>query len=92
MSMKLNKEELEILNSIKNEDWRSISHLEESKEEYASIASYTLKKEKRINIRLSSRDLNELKRKAVNEGIPYQTYVSSILHKFINGRLIEKTS
>ncbi len=89
MSIKLNKEELEILNSIQNDEWESIDNLEEKKVEYASLAAKTLKKEKRINIRISNRDLNELKRKAAFDGIPYQTYVSSILHKFISGRLTE---
>ena len=52
-------------------------------------ARNTLKKDKRLNIRISERDLNELQRKAVAEGLPYQTYVSSIIHKFVNGKLIE---
>ena len=54
--------------------------------QYARI---TLKKDKRLNIRISERDLVEIQRKALKEGLPYQTYVSSILHKFINGSLIE---
>jgi predicted DNA binding CopG/RHH family protein len=49
-----------------------------------------LRKDKSLNIRISERDLLELQRKAVNEGLPYQTYVSSIIHKFINGTLIEE--
>lgn len=53
-------------------------------------AAYTLKKDKRLNIRISSRDLLELKRQAVEEGLPYQTYIAGILHKFVNGKYIEK--
>lgn len=52
-------------------------------------ARNTLKKDKRLNIRISERDLVELQRKAVKEGLPYQTYVSSIIHKFISGTLVE---
>jgi len=53
-------------------------------------ARNTLKKDKRLNIRISERDLVELQRKAVREGLPYQTFVSSIIHKFINGTLVEE--
>ena len=49
-----------------------------------------LRKEGRINIRLSKADLNSLKRKAVQEGIPYQTLIASILHKFVTGSLASK--
>jgi len=54
-----------------------------------AYARNNLRKDKRLNIRISERDLLELQKKAVNEGIPYQTYVSSIIHKFINGSLVE---
>jgi len=54
-----------------------------------AYARNTLRKDKRLNIRISERDLLELQKKAVNEGLPYQTYVSSILHKFVNGNLVE---
>ncbi len=48
----------------------------------------TLKKDKRLNIRISERDLNELQRKTVTEGLPCQAYISSIIHKFVNGKLV----
>jgi len=57
--------------------------------ELIASARNTLRKDKRLNIRISERDLLELQKKAVNEGLPYQTYVSSIIHKFINGTLTE---
>ena len=62
------------------------------KKELAEYARNTLRKDKRLNIRISERDLIELQRKAVQEGLPYQTYVSSIIHKFINGTLVEGTT
>ena len=62
------------------------------KKELVAYARNTLRKDKRLNIRISERDLIELQRKAVQEGLPYQTYVSSIIHKFINGALVEGTT
>lgn len=61
----------------------------EELKKFQEVAREYFKKDKRINIRLSGRDLNEIKRKAIIEGIPYQTLVSSILHKYVNGRLVE---
>jgi len=52
-----------------------------------SVAKETFKKDKRINIRISSRDLESIQRRALKEGIPYQTLVSSILHKYVSGSL-----
>lgn len=86
--MKLDKEEKELLKSYEAGEWQSLEDIDaiSSMEE---IAGNTLKKNKRINIRLSERDLNGLKTKAALEGIPYQTFVSSILHKYLSGRLEE---
>ena len=86
MKLKLNKYEKDILKSYDNGEWKSVKNLKKRKEEIAVWAANTIKKNKRLNIRISERDLNELKREAQSEGIPYQTYVSSILHKFITGK------
>jgi len=51
-------------------------------------ATNYMKKNARVNIRISNRDLLGLKRKAVEEGLPYQTLIASVLHKFVSGRLI----
>jgi predicted DNA binding CopG/RHH family protein len=56
---------------------------------YREIASNTLKKNKKINIRISENDLSALQRKAAREGIPYQTLIGSVLHKFVSGLLKE---
>ena len=50
----------------------------------------TFKKDRRINIRISSRDLDALQKKALVEGIPYQTLIASVLHKYAAGRLREE--
>ena len=54
---------------------------------YKAAASATFLKEKRINIRLSAPDLMDIQARALEEGIPYQTFIASILHKFVSGRL-----
>jgi predicted DNA binding CopG/RHH family protein len=90
MKHKLSKEEKEILTSFENEEWKSVKDIEFRKSELKQYAHATLKKDKRVNIRISQRDLKELQRKAVQEGLPYQTLISSILHKYVNGNLTEK--
>jgi predicted DNA binding CopG/RHH family protein len=89
MSHNLNNEEKEILGSFELGEWKSVSNLDKRKQELKGYATATIRKDKRLNIRISSRDLNELRRKATHEGLPYQTYIASILHKFVNGRLVE---
>jgi predicted DNA binding CopG/RHH family protein len=89
MTAKLTKEEKKILDSFEKNEWVPVRNLSKRKTELMRYARNTLKKDKRLNIRISERDLNELQRKAAIEGLPYQTYVSSIIHKFINGKLIE---
>ncbi len=89
MKTKLTKEEKEILDSFEKDEWVPVTNLAKRKEELIAYARNTLRKDKRLNIRISERDLLELQKRAVNEGLPYQTYVSSILHKFVNGFLVE---
>ena len=89
MKTKLTKEEKEILDSFEKDEWVPVANLTKRKKELMAYARNTLRKDKRLNIRISERDLLELQKKAVKEGLPYQTYVSSIIHKFINGNLVE---
>jgi predicted DNA binding CopG/RHH family protein len=89
MKTKLTKEEKGILDSFEKGEWIPVANLSKRKKELAEYARNTIKKDKRLNIRISERDLLELQRKALREGLPYQTYVSSIIHKFINGTLVE---
>lgn len=79
----------EILASYEREEWRSVPKLKEEIARYTSSAAATLVKEKRINIRLSSRDLEDIQMKAAEEGMPYQTLIASIIHKYVSGRLVE---
>ena len=80
----LTKEEQEILNSVERGEWKPVKNLAEEKKRLRQIARNTLNKLRNINIRLSERDLQKLKAKAVREGIPYQTLASSILHRSTN--------
>jgi predicted DNA binding CopG/RHH family protein len=89
MKTKLSKEEREILESFEKGEWVRVERLSERNKALAEYARNTLKKDRRLNIRISERDLVELQRKAVKEGLPYQTYVASIIHKFVNGTLVE---
>lgn len=64
-----------------------VTHFKEAKRKLEGAAHDFLQKDKRINIRISSRDLEALKRKASKEGMPYKTLISSTLHKFVTGKL-----
>jgi predicted DNA binding CopG/RHH family protein len=72
------------------DEWVPVTNLPDAIAEACSIATATLKKDRRMNIRISDRDLKSLKARAAEEGIPYQTLVTSVLHKYVSGRLIEK--
>ena len=84
------KEEQELMKSIKTEAWVSVNNLEEEIKKAKKAAEATLKKSERMNIRISPNDLRRLKIKAMEEGMPYQTLVSSIIHKYLIGRLQEQ--
>ncbi|MDQ3564856.1 MAG: hypothetical protein M3436_12165 [Pseudomonadota bacterium] len=83
------KLEEEILASFERGEWQSAPNLKKEIARYASYAEASLAKDKRVNIRISSRDLEDIQARAAEEGIPYQTLMASVLHKFVTGRLIE---
>jgi predicted DNA binding CopG/RHH family protein len=83
------KEEQELMKSIETEEWVSVNNLEEEIEKAKKAAEATLTKSERMNIRITPNDLRRLKIKAMEEGMPYQTLVSSIIHKYLIGRLQE---
>jgi predicted DNA binding CopG/RHH family protein len=82
-----NEKELE--RTIEKDEWKSVSNLSEMKKQLKTAAKNTLLKDQRMNIRIAQRDLEGLKTKALEEGMPYQTLVSSILHKYVTGKLKE---
>ena len=84
------KEEQELMKSIENDEWVSVNNLDEEIQKAKEAAKATFIKSERMNIRISPKDLNGLKVRAMEEGIPYQTLVSSIIHKYLAGRLREQ--
>ena len=89
---KLKSEEKEILEAFESGRLKRIENVEKDIDEHRLVAEETFKKNARINIRLSSRDLRAIQARALKEGIPYQTLVSSVLHKFVDGQLVEKSA
>lgn len=83
---KYDSDEQELLEAYESGEFES--DLDSDRREYvAKAAEDTFKKDKRINIRISSRDLEALQRRALEEGLPYQSLVSSVLHKYVSGGL-----
>ena len=84
--VKLSKDEKELLDSVESGEFES-TLTEARRKELETAATNTFKKDKRINIRISNRDLVAVQSRASEEGIPYQTLVSSIIHKYVSGSL-----
>ena len=89
--LKLDMEEVKILRDFERGEFESIKNFRAEKRELEEAARTTLQKDRRINIRISSRDLESLRKKANKEGIPYQTLIASTLHKLVTGKLKEVT-
>ncbi len=85
-NVKLDQEEQALLDAFEADEFESVL-TEERKNLLAQSAEAAFKKEKRINIRISSRDLAALQRRALEEGLPYQSLVASVLHKYVSGSL-----
>ena len=81
----LDEEEKELIESYKKGEWKPIN--KKDKKVYVKAAKESISKNKRINIRLTSKDYYDIQVKAVEEGIPYQTLISSIIHKYNKGEL-----
>ena len=85
--IQLDKEEMALENEIGKGAWVKVPDMAEEIRKYQSGARHFLTKNKKINIRLSEWDYNRIKIRAVEEGLPYQTLVSSIIHRYLTGRL-----
>ena len=88
--IRLDREEVGFLDSYEAGEWRTIEGWETEAKRYEEYARATFKKDRRVNIRISSRDLEEIQKRALEEGIPYQTLIGSILHKYVSGWLVER--
>jgi predicted DNA binding CopG/RHH family protein len=86
--MKIDADEKELLESVERGEWKSTGGKRE-RTRYSRYAKATFRKDRRLNIRLSSKDLEAIQKRALAEGLPYQTLIASVLHKYATGRLKE---
>jgi predicted DNA binding CopG/RHH family protein len=87
---KLDPEEKEILEAFESGKLKPAKNRSRELARHREMAGATFAKDSRINIRISSKDLRALKKRALAEGVPYQTLVSSVLHKFVEGQVVER--
>jgi len=85
--LKLDKEEREMLKSFERGEWETVANFEEELKLAKETARNSLRKDVRINIRLSSIDLTHIKQRAAYEGLPYQSLIASVLHMYAAGHL-----
>lgn len=83
----LDPEESELLSSFEKNEWKTVKNIEKEKTRARKTVIKTLRKDVRINIRLSSNDIFNIKQRAAYEGLPYQTLIASVLHKYASGHL-----
>ena len=86
----LDQEEEDLMKSFEDNEWKTVKDLEQEKRVAIAAARNTLKKDKRINLRLTQKDYQQIQIKAIEEGIPYQTLISSLVHKYLNGSLVPR--
>lgn len=87
---KYDEEELEILQAWEAGSLKPVSNMAEQVKAHRAAADATFKKDQRLNIRISSKDLRSLQARALEEGVPYQTFAASLLHKFVSGHLVNQ--
>lgn len=87
--IKLDDEEQEISHALDNTELKSTANLHQRISEAKQIASNTLRKDARVNIRISTSDLKRLKQKAAFKGLPYQTFIASVLHEYAAGHFTD---
>ena len=84
------EEELEILQAWEAGTLKPLADMKEQAKAHRAAADATFKKDQRLNIRISSKDLKSLQARALEEGVPYQTFAASLLHKFVSGHLVSQ--
>jgi predicted DNA binding CopG/RHH family protein len=87
-AIKLDQQEKEVLNAYERGELKRVKNFSREAKLVRRAAARTLRKDCRVNIRIAGRDLENIRARAAEEGIPYQTLISSILHKFVSGRLL----
>ena len=86
----LDSEERKLIKLLETDEWKPVQNIDAWKTMLSKTVVNTLTKDQRMNIRITRNDLDGIKLKAVEEGIPYQTLVASIIHKYVTGKLVEK--
>lgn len=86
-ALKLDSEEKGLLEELERDEWKSTITSPSDLAQFKQVARKTIRKDKRVNIRISERDLTSIQKIAREEGIPYQTLISSVLHKFVNKKI-----
>ena len=89
---KLSREERTLRDSVERGEWRTVRGVQSETARYRRYARETFRKDQRVNIRISGKDLGAIKKRALEEGLPYQTLISSLLHKYASGRLLDQKS
>ncbi len=87
VKQKLSLEEKEILNAFESGELHSIKNVEAEKERFQKIAKAHGIKNKRVSLRMSEWDFTRIQEEALKEGLPYQSLLSSIIHKYLTGQL-----
>ncbi len=86
----IGQEEKDLMESIEREEWKPVKNANREKDKAIEAARNTLKKDKRINLRLTQKDYQQIQIKAIEEGLPYQSLIASIVHKYLNGKLTSR--
>ena len=90
-NVELDPEEQELLKSVERGEWKTVENAEEEADFAREAAANSLRKDERVTLRLSSTDLDRLKQKAAYKGLPYQTFIASVLHEYAAGHFKEIT-
>lgn len=86
---KLDEEEQALLKSVERGEWKTVDNFEEEAALAKEAAANFLRKDARVTLRISSGDLERLKQKAAYKGLPYQTFIASVLHEYAAGHFTE---
>ena len=81
--------EKELYESIENDEWKAVKNFHDLSNDFKKAAKTMLMKKEKIDVMLAKQDMNNLKAKAFEEGLEYEVFAGSVLHKYLTGRLVE---
>jgi predicted DNA binding CopG/RHH family protein len=85
----LEKDEQALLDSFERGEWKPVKDQRGELAKHRQYAANTLRKDRRVNIRISTKDLEEIQTRAAEDGVPYQTLMASVLHRYVSGTLVQ---